>query len=224
VNPVREAPALALPAVFGTSCFSCRARRYSTTLSPAERSNDGLRRGKWIIRPLGNVVVGTIKRNAAHQSGRGESMHRAALSVMGVFAIFSIFGSSTHATTLTGTDLLKICDSASLRYIERWEKSEPLRGGGAGADFAGLCLGYVTGVVQTFTLLQRVCPSAGGGQVVQVIVPLLAARIAAQPESGNWLAPLMILSRKSRNQRGDSMVRRCQSCREPDDGVAHRAL
>ena len=33
-----------------------------------------------------------------------------------------------------------------------------------------------------------------------------------------------ILSRQSRNQRGDSIVRRCQSCREPDDGVAHRAL
>ena len=32
------------------------------------------------------------------------------------------------------------------------------------------------------------------------------------------------LSRQSRNQRGDSIVRRCQSCREPDDGVAHRAL
>jgi putative ABC transport system substrate-binding protein len=35
---------------------------------------------------------------------------------------------------------------------------------------------------------------------------------------------LNILSRQSRNQRGDSIVRRCQSCREPDDGVAHRAL
>ena len=33
-----------------------------------------------------------------------------------------------------------------------------------------------------------------------------------------------ILSRQSRNQRGDSIVLRCQSCREPDDGVAHRAL
>src|SRR5580692_8807173 len=32
------------------------------------------------------------------------------------------------------------------------------------------------------------------------------------------------LSRQNRNQRGDSIVRRCQSCREPDDGVAHRAL
>ena len=32
------------------------------------------------------------------------------------------------------------------------------------------------------------------------------------------------LSRQSRNQRGDSIVRRCQSCREPDDGVAHGAL
>ena len=32
------------------------------------------------------------------------------------------------------------------------------------------------------------------------------------------------LSRQSRNQRGDSIVRRCQSCREPDDGVAQRAL
>src|SRR6202011_5759196 len=32
------------------------------------------------------------------------------------------------------------------------------------------------------------------------------------------------LSRQSRNQRGDSLGRRCQSCREPDDGVAHRAL
>src|SRR5712672_2896835 len=32
------------------------------------------------------------------------------------------------------------------------------------------------------------------------------------------------LTRQSRNQRGDSIVRRCQSCREPDDGVAHRAL
>ena len=35
---------------------------------------------------------------------------------------------------------------------------------------------------------------------------------------------VLILSRQSRNQRGDSIVRRCQSCREPDDGVAHRAL
>ncbi len=33
-----------------------------------------------------------------------------------------------------------------------------------------------------------------------------------------------ILSRQSRNQRGDNIVRRCQSCREPDDGVAHGAL
>jgi len=32
------------------------------------------------------------------------------------------------------------------------------------------------------------------------------------------------LSRQSRNQRGDSIVRRWQSCREPDDGVAHGAL
>jgi dienelactone hydrolase len=32
------------------------------------------------------------------------------------------------------------------------------------------------------------------------------------------------LSRQSRNQRGDRIVRRCQSCREPDDGVAHGAL
>ena len=35
---------------------------------------------------------------------------------------------------------------------------------------------------------------------------------------------VMNLSRQSRNQRGDSIVRRCQSCREPDDGVAHGAL
>ena len=35
---------------------------------------------------------------------------------------------------------------------------------------------------------------------------------------------LLPLSRRSRNQRGDSIVRRCQSCREPDDGVAHGAL
>jgi hypothetical protein len=132
------------------------------------------------------------KRNA-HESGREEAVHRAALSVTGVFAILSIFASSTHASTLTGTDLLKICNTASLRYIERWEKSEPLRGGEAGADFAGLCLGYVTGVVQTFTMLQRVCPSAGGGQIVQVIVPLLAARMAHQPETAKSLAPLLIL-------------------------------
>src|SRR5258705_9004687 len=33
-----------------------------------------------------------------------------------------------------------------------------------------------------------------------------------------------ILSRQSRNQRGDRIVRRCQSCREPDDGVADGAL
>jgi NAD(P)-dependent dehydrogenase (short-subunit alcohol dehydrogenase family) len=32
------------------------------------------------------------------------------------------------------------------------------------------------------------------------------------------------LSRQSRNQRGDRIVRWCQSCREPDDGVAHGAL
>jgi transposase len=32
------------------------------------------------------------------------------------------------------------------------------------------------------------------------------------------------LSRQSRNQRGDNIVRRCQSCREPDDGVADGAL
>ncbi len=38
------------------------------------------------------------------------------------------------------------------------------------------------------------------------------------------VAGLFILSRQSRNQRGDSIVRRCQSCREPDDGVAHGAL
>jgi hypothetical protein len=36
--------------------------------------------------------------------------------------------------------------------------------------------------------------------------------------------PGRILSRQSRNQRGDSIVHRCQSCREPDDGVAHGAL
>jgi hypothetical protein len=33
-----------------------------------------------------------------------------------------------------------------------------------------------------------------------------------------------ILSRQSRNQRGDSIVLRCQSCREPDDGFAYGAL
>jgi hypothetical protein len=33
-----------------------------------------------------------------------------------------------------------------------------------------------------------------------------------------------ILSRQSRNQRRDSIVPRCQSCREPDDGVAHGTL
>jgi hypothetical protein len=32
------------------------------------------------------------------------------------------------------------------------------------------------------------------------------------------------LSRQSRNQRGDSIVRRCQSYREPDDRVAHGVL
>ena len=32
------------------------------------------------------------------------------------------------------------------------------------------------------------------------------------------------LSRQSRNQRGGSVVRRYQSCREPDDGIAHGAL
>ncbi len=32
------------------------------------------------------------------------------------------------------------------------------------------------------------------------------------------------LSWQSRNQRGDSIVRRWQSCREPDDRVAHGAL
>src|SRR6202011_2853147 len=36
--------------------------------------------------------------------------------------------------------------------------------------------------------------------------------------------PRLTLSRQSRNQRGDRIVRRCQSCREPDDGVAHGAL
>ena len=40
-----------------------------------------------------------------------------------------------------------------------------------------------------------------------------------------FLSPrIKTLSRQSRNQRGDSIVRRCQSCREPDDGVAHGAL
>jgi hypothetical protein len=34
----------------------------------------------------------------------------------------------------------------------------------------------------------------------------------------------LLLSRQSRNQRGGSMVRRYQSCREPDDGIAHGAL
>jgi hypothetical protein len=127
------------------------------------------------------------------EGAREKRMHRVALLATGVFAIWSIFASSTYASTLTGTDLLKICDSTSLRYIERWEKSKPLRGREAGADFAGLCLGYVTGVVQTFTMLQRVCPSAGGGQIVQVIVPLLAARMADQPETAKSLAPLLIL-------------------------------
>ena len=32
------------------------------------------------------------------------------------------------------------------------------------------------------------------------------------------------LSRQSRNQRGGNIVRRSQSCREPDDGFAHGAL
>jgi putative ABC transport system substrate-binding protein len=35
---------------------------------------------------------------------------------------------------------------------------------------------------------------------------------------------LLILSRQSRNQRGGNIVRRSQSCREPDDGFAHGAL
>src|ERR1700674_869090 len=34
------------------------------------------------------------------------------------------------------------------------------------------------------------------------------------------LGDRVVLSRQSRNQRGDRIVRRCQSCREPDDGVA----
>ena len=39
-----------------------------------------------------------------------------------------------------------------------------------------------------------------------------------------WAAGCWTLSRQSRNQRGDGIVRRCQSCREPDDGVADGAL
>ena len=35
---------------------------------------------------------------------------------------------------------------------------------------------------------------------------------------------IFFLSRQSRNQRGGSVVRRYQSCREPDDGIAHGAL
>jgi hypothetical protein len=47
------------------------------------------------------------------------------------------------------------------------------------------------------------------------------------PTKDKWVSAKFladILSRQSRNQRGDSIVRRCQSCREPDDGVAHGAL
>ena len=60
----------------------------------------------------------------------------------------------------------------------------------------------------------------------------LATALAISPPTG-MIAPspapltpsgLLSLSRRSRNQRGDSIVRRCQSCREPDDGVAHGAL
>src|SRR6266446_269431 len=46
-----------------------------------------------------------------------------------------------------------------------------------------------------------------------------SALVAVTPRRGT-LSPSVIctLSRQSRNQRGDSIVRRCQSCREPDDG------
>jgi len=46
-------------------------------------------------------------------------------------------------------------------------------------------------------------------------VGLVGQALVASPSS---------LSRQSRNQIGVSIVRRCQSCREPDDGVAHGAL
>src|SRR5260370_22879055 len=57
--------------------------------------------------------------------------------------------------------------------------------------------------------------------------PRFAAKANDVATDFRWWACALIavfLSRQSRNQRGDSMVRRCQSCREPDDGVAHRAL
>src|SRR5205807_3532419 len=50
----------------------------------------------------------------------------------------------------------------------------------------------------------------------QILTSLIAEQIA--------LREYLNLSRQSRNQRGDSIVRRCQSCREPDDRVAHGAL
>jgi oxalate decarboxylase len=55
--------------------------------------------------------------------------------------------------------------------------------------------------------------------------PLTADQAAVLSPEGPPKNPFSFsLSRQSRNQRGDSIVRRCQSCREPDDGVAHRAL
>jgi uncharacterized protein YjbI with pentapeptide repeats len=42
--------------------------------------------------------------------------------------------------------------------------------------------------------------------------------------AGAFLTGAQFLSRQSRNQRGGSIVRLGQSCREPDDGVAHGAL
>src|ERR1700682_1770587 len=57
-------------------------------------------------------------------------------------------------------------------------------------------------------------------RLVEVAVvgdPASDARVVHLGQFGQGLVAAM-------TKEGDSIVRRCQSCREPDDGVAHRAL
>jgi hypothetical protein len=65
---------------------------------------------------------------------------------------------------------------------------------------------------------QTVLPSAE--TAAMLFWALLATGQITMRKVDGW----QTLSRQSRNQRGDRIVRRCQSCREPDDGVAHGAL
>lgn len=81
-----------------------------------------------------------------------------------------------------------------------------------GAGFPGV--GSPSNPVLDLTSLDLTTGTAGGTLTVSV----------TETDFTTTTGPMQFLSRQSRNQRGDSIVRRCQSCREPDDGVAHGAL